>query len=166
MTIRTKYILSIISILIFLFLYPYTKEVPVFKSDDVAWSVFINVKTVKEFNYENFSFSPSVSVNEEVEEMNNKNIEIKGFISIHKHDDKKKILLSEKISGVCFMCNHDENYISIEIVPKNKESEIFNLKPEEYVKVAGKFVINEETEHFKFSIINAVLTKKFRSEKE
>ncbi len=160
MNIKTKYILSIGCIVIFIFLYPYTREVPVFKSDDLTWSAFKNIKTVKEFDSESFSFMPVLSVPEKLEALNNKLIKIKGFVLLHKHGDEFKILLSEKLTGVCFMCNHDENYVSIEIIPKNKNSAVYDLKSEDFVNVKGRFIISEEKKHIKFSITEAELIEK------
>jgi len=149
-------ILLIFSGLLFLVLFPYSKEIEIFKTDDINWDIINNAKKFKEFDPRIFAFKETIEYSKDILDLNNSNIVIKGFIKKHKHKDHIDLILTENITDVCFMCDHDElsNHININPV----EADFYKLKDDSYVKLSGIFKINKNNNrHFAFSISEAKL---------
>jgi len=143
---KTKTIFAVVIFFFFLILYPYSKQPAQFRSDDITWKIFHNSNTYKRFDFQNFGFKNVHQINEKIKALDSTQITIKGFIVIEKHGGAKHIILSETVTDACFMCNHDENNPAIQIIPKNKNSKIFRLKQDDYVKIKGTFAINKNND--------------------
>lgn len=137
-------ILILFSIVLFLIIYPYTKEIKMFRAKDVTWDILNQTKKYKEFNLQNFSILNMYNFSQEVLDMDGEVIAIKGFIKKEKHGKHIDIILTETVTDVCFMCNHDEHYNLILLKPNSAESELYNIKDDTYIQVKGIFKINKE----------------------
>ena len=136
-------ILLLLSILLFLVIFPYTKEVEIFKAKDVNWDILNGAKKFKQFNPATFSFLQEFKLTDEILMIDSTFISIKGFFKRHKHDDHVDIMISETVTDVCFMCNHDEHYNMIRINSLNDSSDFHNIKDDAYIKIQGVFKINK-----------------------
>ncbi len=153
-------ILLLIVIVFFLIIYPYTKEVKVFRAKDANWDVLNHAKKYKEFDPRTFALTQTYEFTEEVLNLDGEKIMIKGFIKKQKHGEHFDILLTETVTDVCFMCNHDEHYNMIMLKPENHNSELYNLEDDLLIKVSGKFRINKEKEaHSVYVLENVELEK-------
>ncbi len=153
-------ILLLIVIVFFLIIYPYTKEVKVFRAKDTHWDILNHAKKYKEFDPRIFALTQTYEFPEEVLSLDGEEIRIKGFIKKHKHGEHIDILLTEIVTDVCFMCNHDEHYNLIMLEPENKNSKLFNLENDVLIKVKGKFKINKVKDaHSVYVLKNVELEK-------
>ncbi len=151
-------ILILFSVVLFLIIYPYTKEINIFRAKDTSWDVLNQTKKYKKVDFQNFALLQNYDFSQEVLEMDGKNISIKGFIKKQKHDGHTDIILTETVTDVCFMCNHDEHYNMILLKPISTQSELFNIKDDAYIKVAGVFSINKDkNSHSVYQLNNAKL---------
>ena len=151
-------ILAVISFALFLIIYPYTKEIKKFRAEDASWGVLNNTKKYKEFDTRTFTLLQTYKFTDEVLKMDGKNISIKGFVKKHQHGKHIDILITETVTDVCFMCNHDEHYNMIMLNPKLKTSKLYNLKNDAYIEVVGFFKINKnKNAHSVYTLNNAEL---------
>jgi len=151
-------ILILFSVVLFLVIYPYTKEIKIFRAQDTSWDILNQTKKYKEFNVRNFALLQTYNFSSEVLEMDGKNISIRGFVKKTNHDGHTDIILTETVTDVCFMCNHDEHYNMILLKPGSKKSEIYNIKDDAYIKVEGIFKINKDkNRHSVYQLNNAKL---------
>ncbi|NPA44743.1 MAG: hypothetical protein GXO49_04345 [Chlorobi bacterium] len=132
------------SFVLFLIIYPYTKEINIFRAKDITWDILNQTKKYKKIDIKDFKLFQSYDFSKEVLEMDGKKIAIKGFIKKENHGKHTDIILTETVTDVCFMCNHDEHYNMILLKPASKQSELFNIKDDAYIKVEGVFSINKE----------------------
>ncbi len=130
-------------IVFFLIIYPYTKEVKIFRAKDANWDVLNHTKKYKKFDPRIFALTQTYEFPEEVLNLEGEQISIKGFIKKHKHGDHSDLLLTETVTDVCFMCNHDEHYNMIMLKPNNLNSKISSLGDDTFIKVKGKLKINK-----------------------
>jgi len=153
-------ILILLSVVFFLIIYPYTKEVKIFRAEDASWDILNHTKKYKEFDSRTFALLQSFDFTKEILEMDGKEISIKGFVKKHKHGDHNDIVITETVTDVCFMCNHDEYYNMIMLKPFSKTSKLYNLKDDAYIKVQGIFKVNKgENVHSVYELNNAELEK-------
>lgn len=158
MKIKINRLLLIFSALLFLIIFPYTKEIELFKAEDLNWEIISNSREFKQFDPSSFSFMQKYMFTEEVINLDNSNISIKGFIKYHKHGDHNDILLTEKVTDVCFMCDHDEHYNMIKINSFIDSSEFRNIKEDTYIQIQGIFKINtSQKDHPVYRMENVVL---------
>ena len=158
MLIKTNRILLITSGLLFIIIFPYTKEIETFKAEDVNWDIISRVKKIKEFDPKVFAFKETYEFTEEINDLDNSHILIKGFIKKHKHSDHIDLILTEKVTDVCFMCNHDEHYNMIQINSLIDSSDFLNIKNDTYIKIQGIFKINKSHKnHPVFTMEDVVL---------
>ncbi len=146
MIINKKNILLLSALMLFLIIYPYSKQVTIFRANDVSWDILNHIKKYKKFDYRDFTFIKKYNFPEKVLSLNGKEIIIKGFIKNQKHGSQTDIILTETVTDVCFMCNHDEHYnmILLEFVSENKKRKF--IKNDTYVEVRGIFKINKKKE--------------------
>lgn len=164
MKIKINKILLTASGLLFLIVFPYTKEVKIFKAKDVNWDIINNSSKYKQFNPAAFSFKQKYKFTEEVLNLDNSNISIKGFLKNHKHGDHNDIILTETHTDVCFMCNHDEHYNMMMLKPDNPNSELYNLEDDVLIKVKGRFKINKEKKAHSVYVLENVKLEKVLNE--
>jgi len=136
-------ILLLLSIILFIIIYPYTKTVTVFRAEDTSWDVLNQTRKYKQFDARTFTLIQSFDFTKEVLEMDGKTISIKGFLKKHKHGNHTDIIITETVTDVCFMCNHDEHYNMITLNLTSKKSELYHLDDDAYVKVEGIFKLNK-----------------------
>ena len=158
MKIRINRLLLIVSGLLFLILFPYTKEIDFFKAEDVNWDIINHARKIKIFDPKIFAFKNIYEFSDDILDLDNSQILINGFIKKHKHEGHIDIILTENVTDVCFMCDHDEHYNFIKVYPVGETSEIDQIKDDSYVRLSGLFKINNTNdEHFAFSIVDAKL---------
>lgn len=151
-------ILLFITIVFFLIIYPYTKKVKVFRAKDTNWDILNHTKIYKEFDPGTFALTQTYEFSEDILNLAGKEIRIMGFIKKQKHGEHVDILLTETVTDVCFMCNHDEHYNMILLKPENVNSDLYKLKDDILIKVKGRFKINKEKEaHFVYVLENVIL---------
>lgn len=153
--------LAIISFALFLIIYPYTKEIKKFRAEDINWDILNNTKKYKEFDTRTFSIQQTYKFSEDVLEMNGKKIIIKGFIKKDKHNKHQDIIITETVTDVCFMCNHDEHYNMIVLNPKKKNSKLYNIKDDSYIEVEGFFMVNTNKNAHSVYSLNSAELKEF-----
>jgi len=156
---RVNKILLICSSLIFLIIFPYTKKIEVFKVNDVNWDLINTAITYKKFDPKIFSFKNTYEISDKLMELNNKEITISGFIKHIKHKDHNDIILTESITDVCFMCDHDEHYSYINISESSIKTELNDLKNDTFIKLKGIFIIHERDDHSLFHLKNAEIVE-------
>jgi len=137
-------ILLLIVIVFFLIIYPYTKEIKIFRAKDANWDILNHSKKYKEFDPRTFALTQTYEFNDEVLSLDGEQISVKGFIKKHKHGDHSDILLTETVTDVCFMCNHDEHYNMIMLKPEIPNSELNNIEDDTFISVKGIFKLNKE----------------------
>ncbi len=154
-------ILLFLSIVLFLFIYPWTKEVTVFRAEDVNWDILKSVKKTNVFDKQIFAFNKHYELNKKIKNLNGKKIRIKGFLKKESHNGHIDFLITETVTNVCFICDHDEHYNMIQLFPKNNELKVFkNLKNDSLIQTSGIFKISENnTDTSFFSMINVELIK-------
>jgi hypothetical protein len=151
-------ILLIISFSTFLFLFPYTKIIKKFKAEDVNWDIINTSKQYKEFDPSLFTLKKTYYFSPEIQKLNHSVISIKGFIKNEKHGNHKDLILTESVTDVCFMCDHDKTFRFIKLIPAKPESDLFKIKNDTYVHVEGIFSINKNDKvHAVFMLENASL---------
>jgi hypothetical protein len=142
------------------FLYPYSKPIKAFKADDIQWEIINQSKSYKEFDPATFTFKKIVYFSDEFQKLDNTHISIKGFIKKETHGDQMNLLFTGTVTEVCFMCNHDEMYSFIELIPNAIESGLYSIKNDTYIEVQGDFRINHNKKQNAFFLLeNAVLVK-------
>ena len=157
---KNKYnkILILFSVVLFLIIYPYTKVIKLFRADDVSWDVINQTQKYKKVDFHNFQILPTYNFSTEVLEMDGKMISINGFVKKEKHGNHTDIILTETVTDVCFMCNHDEHYNMILLKPKSEDTKLFGIKDDTYIKVKGIFKINENKgKHIVYQLNNVEL---------
>ena len=151
-------ILILFSVVLFLIIYPYTKDIKIFRAKDTSWDVLNQTKKYKEFDFQKFQLQNMYNFSQEVLNMDGKKIAIKGFLKKQKHGTHTDIILTETVTDVCFMCNHDEHYNMILLKPNSHKSELFNINDDAYIKVEGVFKINKDkNKHSVYQLNNAKL---------
>ncbi|MCF6366974.1 MAG: hypothetical protein L3J35_12335 [Bacteroidales bacterium] len=154
---KRKGILLII-VVFFLIIYPYSKEIKVFRAKDTNWDVLNYTKKYKEFDPRTFALIQTYNFTEEILSLDGKDITIVGFIKKDKHGKHTDILLTETVTDVCFMCDHDEHYNMLLLKPKNKDSNLFTAEDDILIKVKGKFKIDKsKNAHSVYSLEGAEL---------
>jgi hypothetical protein len=144
-------ILLLISFVSIAFIYPYSKQIKLYKAEDIRWETINKSKQYKEFDPASFTFKKIVYFSPEIQKLDHTDISIKGFIKKEKQGDQEHLLLTETVTEVCFMCNHDEMYNFIELIPNENESELNKLKKDSYIEVEGVFMIKrnqKEQSHY------------------
>ncbi len=140
------------ALIVFMLIYPYSKNVKQFKAQDIQWDLINRSKEINEFNPARFVFEKKWYLSPEVLALDNKLITIKGFIKNEKHGTRSVIIITESVTDVCFMCKHDEMYKFIEIIPDNTENQFKKIKNDTYVQVEGIFKINPDHKHSIFTL--------------
>ena len=160
MNLKPLNILLIASFLFILIIYPYTKEIKLFKANDINWDIINQSKSFKEFDRISFSFQQTYEFSDDILNLDNSVISVKGFIKKHKHFDHNDFLLTETVTDVCFMCNHDEQYNMIRLNTFSDSSEFKSLKDDTYITVNGIFKINRTNKnHPVFGMDEVVITE-------
>ena len=150
-------ILILFSVVLFLIIYPYTKDIKIFRAKDTSWDILNQTKKYRKINLSKFQLLQTYNFSQEVLDMDGKEIIIKGFIKKERHGGND-IILTETVTNVCFMCNHDEHYNLILLKPASKQSKLFSIKDDAYIKVRGIFKINKEKhKHSVYQLNNAKL---------
>ena len=134
----------LIAFIAFLFLFPYSKKIKKFKAEDVNWEIINKTKHYKEFDPSRLAFKKTYYYSDELQKLDQSTISIKGFLKKEKHGSHTDLLLTETVTDVCFMCNHDEMFMFIELIPEEKVSKLFGITNDAYVQVEGTFHINRE----------------------
>jgi len=151
-------ILFLVIVVVFLIIYPYSKEIKVFRAEDTNWEILNQTKKYKEFNPRTFALTQTYDFTEEVLNLNEKSVTITGFIKKDNHGKHTDILLTETVTDVCFMCDHDEHYNMILLKPKNLSSDLFQIEDDSLIKVKGKFKIDKsKNAHSVYNLENAEL---------
>jgi len=139
------YILLLSVVVVFLFVYPWTKEVHTFRAKDVNWEILKSAVKTKTFDKKTFSFYQKYELNRKIQNLNNKEIRIKGFLKKEKIGKQIDFLLTETVTNVCFGCDHDEHYNLIQLFPQKNEIQIFDtLQNDKMINVSGIFEINQK----------------------
>lgn len=142
----------------FLIIYPYTKEINIFRAEDISWNIINQTKKYKEFDLQRFTLRNTYNFSGEVLAMDGKEIAIKGFIKKQKHGTHTDIILTETVTDVCFMCDHDEHYNLIFLNVDSKDSNLYDIKDDAYIKVEGVFKINnDKKQHYVYQLNNVKL---------
>ncbi len=138
-----NYLLTVITVTLGLIIYPWTKEIDKFRADDVTWDILsLTIKTEK-FDVSSFSFLPNYKISEEIKKLDGQKIRINGFFKKEGHAGHLDYFLTETVTDVCFMCNHDEHYNFIKLIPETENKQLFDtLKNDKLIKVSGVFEIN------------------------
>jgi hypothetical protein len=79
--------------------------------------------------------------------LDQKFVTIKGFLKKEKHGKGIDLILTETVTDVCFMCDHDEHYCYIQLLPDTKDSKLYTLKDDDYIEVEGLFFIKRDYEN-------------------
>lgn len=147
-------LLLITAVFFFLIIFPYTKSIERFKADDITWSFLNKSVLYKEFDSKIFAFKETYQLSAELKNLDNKEIIIKGFLKHQKHRDHSDIILTENVSDVCFMCNHDEHAVFISVSGRKEKFSEY-LSDDTYVKLKGIFKIKTESDHGLFHLSEA-----------
>lgn len=148
----------LIAFVAFLFLYPYSKKIKKFKAEDLNWEIINKTNQFKEFDPSRLIFKKTYYFSDEIQKLDQTVISIKGFLKKEKHGSHTDLILTETVTDVCFMCNHDESYMFIELIPGEKESPLYGISDDAYVEVKGTFLINKENYHLPpYSMEDAIL---------
>jgi len=143
--IKINRLLILIAVSVFFFIFPWTKEVKIFSAKDVNWEILKSVKKVEKFDSKSFAFSPQFQLNDEILKLNGQKISIKGFFKKEIHHNHSDFIITETVTDVCFMCDHDEHYNLIKLIPETNEKQFFNsLKNDTLIQVSGIFELNQE----------------------
>ncbi len=142
------------SLAMLLILMPYTKDIEQFKATDLTWAMLKKAKTTKVFDFSNFGFEPKTEYHSEIDSLNGKPIVITGFFKNETHDSQSLLLLTENVTNVCAMCNHDEHYAAIVLHPA--DSALFNLPDDALLAISGIFEY-DTTKHLYYHINQAVI---------
>lgn len=158
-----KYIFLLFFVSIFLLIFPWTKQVKAYRAEDVNWDILKSAEKVKKFDSRTFTFLPLFKLNDKILKLNGQKIRIKGFYKKEKHTDETDFFLTETVTEVCFVCDHDEHYNFIQMFPDIDEIKSFDtLKNDKMIEVTGNFEINRKKSfHSVFLLKNANLTKIF-----
>ncbi len=150
------------AVAVFFFIFPWTKEIKNFRAKDVTWNILKSAKKINKFNTKTFTFLPKFQLNEEILELNGKEIRIKGFFKKEIHDKHPDFILTETVTDVCFMCNHDEQYNFMELIVEPDEKQFFDsLKDDTMIYVSGIFKINQKSNNYPiFLLKNTHLERK------
>ncbi len=144
--IKLNQLLLLVAVAIFLFMYPWTKELKIFRAKDVNWEILKSAEKVKKFNTETFGFSPQYKLTDEILHLDGQKINIKGFFKKEIHGNHTDFIITETVTDVCFMCDHDEHYNMIQLLPEITEKKIFDtLRNDTLIKLTGIFEINRKT---------------------
>ena len=159
--INFKYLFILLVVSVFLLIYPWTKEVKVFRAKDLTWKILKSSVKTNQFDVKTFTFYGKYQLNEEINKLNGREIKIKGFFKKEKHGDETDYILTETVTNVCFACDHDEHYNLIQLFPNFDEINIFNnIKDDTMIEVYGNFEINRNKKfHSVFLLKNVFLTK-------
>jgi len=142
---KINQILLLAAVAVFLFIYPWTKELIIFRAKDVNWEILKSAEKVKKFNAETFGFLPQYKLTDEILQLDGQKINIKGFLKKEIHGNHKDFIITETVTDVCFMCNHDEHYNMIQLHPDLTDKKLFDtLRNDVLVKVSGIFEINQK----------------------
>lgn len=137
----------LIAFVVFLFLYPYSKKIKKFKAEDLNWEIINKTNQFKEFDPSRLTFKKTYYFSDEIQKMDQTNISIKGFLKKETHGSHTDLILTETVTEVCFMCNHDESFMFIKLIPVEKDSPLYGILDDAYVEVKGTFRINKENNH-------------------
>ena len=77
----------------------------------------------------------------------------------HKHGDHNDIILTETVTDVCFICNHDEQYNMIRINSFNDSSDFHNIEDDTFIKIQGIFKINKSHNNHSVFVMEDVVLK-------
>jgi len=144
--IKINRLLILIAVTAFFFIFPWTKEVKIFRAKDVNWEILKSVKKVEKFDSKSFAFSPQLQFNDEILKLNGQKISIKGFFKKEIQNNHSDFIITETVTDVCFMCDHDEHYNLIKLIPGTNEKQFFNkLKNDTLIQVSGIFKLNQES---------------------
>ncbi len=142
--IKITQLILLIAVTVFFFIYPWTKEVKVFRIKDVNWDILKSAENVKKFDSETFGFLSRYKLNDEILNLNGQKIFIKGFFKKEVHENHFDFIITETVTDVCFMCDHDEHYNMIQLLPAPDEKNLFDtLHNDLLIKVSGVFEINQ-----------------------
>jgi len=151
-------ILILFSVVLFLIIYPYTKEINIFRAEDISWNILNQTTKYKEIDLKKFTMLQTYKFSKQVLAMDGKRISIKGFIKTEKHGEHKDIILTETVTDVCFMCNHDEHYNLIFLNIDSTDSELYDIEDDAYIEVEGIFKINKDKKkHYVYQLNNVKL---------
>ena len=144
--IKINQLLLLITVAFFLFIYPWTKEVKIFRVKDVNWEVLKSAEEITKFNTETFGFLPHYKLTDDILQLDGQKININGFFKKEVHGINKDFVITETLTDVCFMCDHDEHYNMIQLNPDSNTAVIFDtLRNDILIKVSGIFKINQKT---------------------
>jgi hypothetical protein len=147
-------LLLIAAVLLFLIIFPYTRHIEKFRANDATWDLLNRSVSYKEFDPKIFSFRETFEISEELKKLNLQTIAIKGFIKKNVHGDHKNIALTENVSDVCFMCDHDNPTVYILITEKVKGS-FDSIADDQLVRLKGIFLIDTYRRQSLFHLVNA-----------
>ena len=147
-------LLLIAAVLLFLILFPYTRSIDKFRADDVTWDLLNSSVSYKEFDPKIFAFRETFEISEDLKEMHLKEVYIKGFLKKHAHKDHIDIVLTENVSDVCFMCDHDDHLVYISVHEKNIGS-LDSIADDQLIKLKGRFSIDSRSDHSLFHLADA-----------
>lgn len=137
-----KYIIAV-SFLIFAFIYPYTKEVKQFRTNDITWKILNTTGSVNEFDSKRLKFIPVRKIPAEVEQLNGQLITIKGFYKLNNEHKQNLHTITETVTEVCFMCQHDEHHNIIVLENIELDKNFKNIKNDSLIKVSGIFKLKK-----------------------
>jgi hypothetical protein len=152
-----KFLYSILAVsaVIFLFIFPYTKKIETFRTEDVTWEILKETETVNEFKINNFNFVQQKKLSNKILELNGNEISIEGFLLKELNKKDTIYLITETQTEVCFMCNHDEHYNSILLENAKNNKEFRKIGNGKLIKIRGIFRIkNNENTKFLYNIEN------------
>ncbi|GEM_PF-2505212 len=138
-----KIILIFSAVVIFLIIYPYSKEPKIFRINDINWDKLNNSKKYQEFDSRTFGLIQTFEFSEDALKLDGQTIVIKGFLKKHQHGNSKEIFITETVTDVCFMCNHDEDYNMILLKLENNATGFNDLTDDTLIKVSGTFRIDK-----------------------
>ncbi len=154
-------LLLLFAVVIFLFIFPWTKNITIFRAENITWSILKSAVKTNEFDSHSFSFVPNYQLNDKIKKLNKKEIIIEGFFKKEEHKIGTEYILTETVTEVCFACDHDTHYNMIQLIPDAEQKIFFDILPNDtLIKVKGIFQINnKKNAQYVFLLKNAHLEK-------
>ena len=158
---NTKILFLVSVIFVILVIIPYTREVDIYTAKDVQWKMFHNNKRYKTFDKQHFHFRTETEISDELRELNQTEISIKGFFHEEMLGKEQVILLTENRLEVCAFCNHEE--LGYSIILKFRSDSLFlseGVQTDSYIEVKGTFFIDDKNEHHSPFVIKNIQSVK------
>ncbi len=161
--IKINRLLLLFAAVFFLFIFPWTKNITIFRAENITWDILKSAVKTNKFDSHSFSFVPAYKLNDEIKKLNKKEIIIEGFFKKEAHKTGTEYILTETVTEVCFACDHDTHYNMIQLIPDAEQKILFDTLPNDtLIKVRGIFQINNKKNAQSVFLLKKTHLEKFK----